>query len=120
MLSFDDFKKLDIRIGTIMSAQRIPDTEKLLKLLVDVGEGEPRHIIAGIALYKAPEDLVGVQCPFVVNLEPKKLKGEESQGMLLAVGAKSLEGASEHEAESVPAITLLHPEREVLPGSTVR
>ena len=120
MFSYDDFKKLDMRIGTIISAERVPDTDKLLKLAVDLGEGEPRQIVAGIAEYAAPEDLVGKQCPFVANLEPRMIRGLESRGMLLAVGVFSEnEGEQAHE-KAIPALMLLHPAHPVPPGSTLR
>lgn len=88
MITFDDFQKLDIRIGRVISAEKVPDTDKLLKLIFDFGT-EQRQIIAGIAeTYKA-EDLIGMQMPVLVNLEPKKLRGFESQGMILAVDEDS-------------------------------
>ncbi|MCH7756587.1 hypothetical protein IIC45_00660 [Patescibacteria group bacterium] len=86
--TLDDFKKLDIRIGVIMSVERVPDTDKLLRLEVDLGEEKYRHIISGIAEYfEDIESLVGKRCPFVVNLEPKTIRGYESNGMILAVSA---------------------------------
>jgi|SRR3989344_4927515 len=107
MVSFEDFKKLDIRIGRIVAAEKIPETDKLLKLNVDLG-GETRQIIAGIAaLFPDPSVLVGREVPMVVNLELRKFKGHESQGMMLAAD----EGG-------VPI--LLHPAKEVPPGSVVR
>lgn len=85
-ISFNEFKKLNIRIGEILSAERVPDTDKLLKLSVDVGEEIPRQIISGIALYfPDPEKLVGVRCPFLLNLEPKIIREHKSEGMILAV-----------------------------------
>ena len=84
--TLDDFKKLDIRIGVIMSVERVPDTDKLLRLEVDLGEEKYRHIISGIAEYfEDIESLVGKRCPFVVNLEPKTIRGWKSNGMILAV-----------------------------------
>src|SRR3989338_3849003 len=98
MISIDDFKKLDIRIGTIVSAERVQDADKLLKLMVDVGDPEPRQIISGIAEYITPEEIVGAQCSFIVNLEPRVIRGLESQGMILA-------------ASDEAGIVLLHPRR---------
>lgn len=85
MISYDDFAKLDIRIGTIREVAVVEDADKLLKLLVDIGEEAPRQIISGIREYFAdPQELVGKQCPFLVNLEPRMIRGYESQGMILA------------------------------------
>jgi len=115
MISFEDFKKLDIRIGKIISAERIPDADKLLKLVFDIGDHErqarldsdepsTRQVIAGIAEYYNSEDLIGKEMPVLVNLEPRKLRGFDSNGMILAVGA-----------DDKPV--LLYPEEEVPPGS---
>jgi len=95
MITLDDFKKLDMRIGEIKSVERVPDTDKLLRLQVDLGEGLDdsgvaikRQIISGIAEYfEDIESLVGRRCPFVVNLEPKTIRGYVSNGMILAVSA---------------------------------
>src|SRR4051812_3440775 len=86
MITIDDFGKVEIRAGKIVSAEKVPDTDKLLKLLVDLGEEKPRQIISGIALYfPDPNALVGITCAFVANLEPRTIRGLESQGMILAV-----------------------------------
>jgi methionine--tRNA ligase beta chain len=106
VINFDDFKKLDIRIGKIISAEKVEGTEKLLRLEIDLGT-EQRQIVAGIAESYLPEQIVGKEIPLLVNLEPRKIRGIESQGMILAV-----------DVESKPI--LLHPEREVSPGSLVR
>lgn len=84
-ITYDDFAKLDIRVGTVRAAERVPETDKLIKCTIDFGEelGE-RTIVSGIALFRNPEDLVGKQLPYIVNLAPRMLKGIESQGMLLA------------------------------------
>lgn len=85
-ITYDDFQKLDIRIGEIKSVERVPDTDKLLRLEVDLGEEKYRQIISGIAEYfENIEELVGKRCPFVANLEPKTIRGFESNGMILAV-----------------------------------
>ena len=85
-ISYEEFQKLDIRVGTIISAEVVPDTDKLLKLMVDVGESESRQIISGIREYVPdPESIVGTQTTFVVNLEPRTIRGLESVGMLFAV-----------------------------------
>jgi len=80
--SFDDFSKMDIRIGTILEAERVPKTDKLLKLLIDTGI-DKRTIVSGIAAYYKPEDIIGQQVSILVNLAPRKIKGIESQGMIL-------------------------------------
>lgn len=86
MISIEDFKKIDIMVGQILSAEKIPDTDKLLKLSVDLGEGRHRQIISGISLYFPDcSVLVGRKCMFVANLEPRVIRGYESEGMILAV-----------------------------------
>jgi len=86
MITFDDFKKLDIRIGEILSAEKIPETDKLIKLQIDLGEDNPRQIIAGVAeFFPQEQNLVGKQITILANLEPRTIKGFESRGMLLAV-----------------------------------
>ena len=87
MATIDDFAKLEFRIGTVLSAEEVPETDKLIRLSVDLGEGEPRQIISGIKEYiESPEDLIGKQFPFVANLEPRTIKGFESNGMIFAIG----------------------------------
>ncbi len=81
-IQFDDFAKLDLRIGTIVSAEKVQKADKLLKLSVDLGF-ETRTIVSGIALHFAPEDIIGKQVVVVVNLAPRKMRGIESQGMIL-------------------------------------
>jgi len=106
MIPFDDFKKVEIKIGKIISVEKIPEGDKLLKLMVDFGS-ETRQIMSGIAeFFPDPAVLVGKESPFVVNLEPRTLRGYESQGMILATDG--LEG-----------IVLLHPVTDVPPGSAV-
>jgi methionyl-tRNA synthetase len=85
MISIDKFLELDIRIGEVLEVEKVPDTEKLLKLKVDVGEENPRTIVSGIALFfEDPQILVGKKMPFLTNLESRMLRGIESQGMILA------------------------------------
>lgn len=82
---YEDFAKLKIVIGTILSVEEVPDSNKLLKLMVDIGEDKPRQILSGIKKFFADsQSLVGVQNPFLVNLETKVIAGLESQGMILA------------------------------------
>lgn len=108
MATIDDFKQIEMKVGTIRAAEYIEGADKLLKLTVDFGEAEPRQILSGIREYYALEQLIGKQCPFVTNLEPRTLRGLTSYGMILAVGTG--EGGA----------VLLHPDREVPPGSTLR
>ncbi len=105
MITFDEFSKLDIRIATIEICERVEGTDKLLRLVVDVGE--KRQIIAGIAEYVNPEEIIGKQIPVIVNLEPRKIRGLESRGMILAVDSKD-------------GFALLNPEKEVESGAKVR
>ncbi len=85
IIQYDDFAKLDIALGTILSVEFIEGADKLLKLSVDVGEEEPRQILSGIREFIAePDSLIGKQFPFVVNLAPRVIRGFESQGMILA------------------------------------
>lgn len=90
MISFDDFKKVEIRIGQVVSAEKVPETDKLLRLEVDFAEEKPRQVVSGIAeFYPEPKDLIGKKFAFVTNLEPRTIKGLESQAMIL--GAKDAE-----------------------------
>jgi len=107
MITIDDFLKLDIRIGTVTSAEKIPEGNKLLKLQIDLGD-ETRQIMAGIAQsYPNPEELIGKQIPIIVNLEPRMLRGYESQGMMVATGDEN-------------TTALLHPSKAVPNGSKLR
>jgi len=84
VISFDDFLKVDIRVGLIKSAERVPKSDKLLKLQVDFGVLGQRQILAGIGKRYNPETIVGQRAAFVVNLAPRKMMGLESNGMILA------------------------------------
>ncbi|MBP6060607.1 MAG: methionine--tRNA ligase [Candidatus Pacebacteria bacterium] len=107
MINIEDFKKVEIKIGKIVSAEKIPEGDKLLKLTVDFGS-ETRQIMSGIAkFFPDPAVLVGRQMPFVTNLEPRMLLGYESQGMILA-------------SDSPDGPVLLHPDTEVPPGSVLK
>lgn len=86
MISIDEFSKIEVKVGTVLEAERVPDTDKLLRLVVDVGEEAPRQIVSGIAMYTEPEALIGKQLSFVTNLAPRRLRGLESNGMLFAAG----------------------------------
>ena len=107
MINFDHFTKLDIRIGTIKSAERIDGSSKLIKLLIDLGS-ETRQLIAGIGeTISDLGTLIDRQIPVLINLEPKIIKGFESQGMILAV-------------DDNDKPILLHPEGYISPESIVR
>src|ERR1019366_2130697 len=88
-IDIDDFVKIDIRVGQVLSAERVKGADKLLHLKVDIGEPEPRTIVAGIATVYEPEKIVGRKVAIVANLHPRKLRGIESNGMIVAA---SLEG----------------------------
>ena len=108
MINIEDFKKVDIAVGKILSAEKIPDTDKLLKLSVDLNEGKPRQIISGISQYFPDcSVLVGRKCMFVANLEPRIIRGFESQGMILAANS-----------ESGPVLVV--PDKEVVLGTELR
>jgi methionyl-tRNA synthetase len=85
-ITIDDFAKVELRVGQIKSAERIQGADKLLKLMVDIGD-EVRQVLAGIAMGYAPEELVGRKVVLVANLAPRKMRGLESNGMLLAASA---------------------------------
>jgi methionyl-tRNA synthetase len=103
---YDDFAKLDLRVGTVTACEKVAKADKLLKLTVDLGT-ETRTIVSGIALHYKPEEMVGKQVVLVVNLAPRKMKGIESQGMILT--AENSDGK----------LRLLKPEEAVNPGSSV-
>lgn len=105
-ITFDEFKKVKILMGRITACEKVENADKLLRLQVDFGEFQ-RQIVSGIAESFAPEDLVGKTLPFVVNLEYRKFKGEESQGMLVATGTGS------------DNVVLLEPNKDVDPGTEV-
>lgn len=108
MITFGDFMKLEIKIGTIKSAERVEGADKLMKLIMDMGpDDESRQLVAGIAEFYSPEELVGKQIPVLVNLEPKDFRGVESRGMILAIDV---------EGDCV----LLHPNKELKAGAKVR
>jgi len=107
MISYEEFKKLDIRMGKILKAEKIENADKLLRLEIDLGNNETRQIVAGIAEFYEPENLLGKEIPILVNLEARILRGVESQGMLLA---------ADNQGEPV----LLSPDKEITPGSIVK
>ncbi len=82
-ISFAEFQNLDLRVGKVLQAERMPESRNLIRMKVELGEKEARTILAGIAEWYQPEDLVDKNFIFVANLESKKMMGEESQGMIL-------------------------------------
>jgi methionyl-tRNA synthetase len=109
IVSIDEFKKLEIRLGEIVAAEKVPDTDKLLKLSVSFGKETPRQIISGIsAAFPDPGLLVGTQCFFAANLAPRVIRGLESQGMILAIGEPGV------------AFSLLQPSQKMPLGSRVK
>lgn len=113
MISFDDFKKLDLRVARVLTAEEIEGTDKLLRLEIDLGDPlagsglGKRYIVSGIKENYKPEDLIGREIIVVANLEARLIKGVESNGMLLAA----------HDEEGLPV--LLRPDKDVAPGSKI-
>jgi methionyl-tRNA synthetase len=85
IINIEEFKKVEIRVGLITKCEKVENADKLLRLQVDFGEFGQRQIVSAIAEYYQPEDLENKKLPFIVNLEPRKFRGEESQGMLMAM-----------------------------------
>jgi methionyl-tRNA synthetase len=106
-MTIDEFQKSDLRVGKIVSAERVDGSEKLLKLQVDIAEPELRQILSGIAKQYAPEDLVGKNVAIITNLEPRMMMGMESNGMLLAA----------HGENGAPII--IQPASDVSPGAKI-
>jgi methionyl-tRNA synthetase len=104
--TFEDFSKLDLRIGTVTHAEKMEKSNKLLKLTVNAGL-DTRTILSGIAQHYTPEEMIGKQVTFIANLAPRKMMGIESQGMILM--AEDVDGK----------LKLIHPTDTVTPGSTV-
>ncbi len=105
-VAFDDFSKLDLRVGKVLECVKVPKADKLLQFLIDDGMGK-RTIISGIAAWYKPEELVGKQVCFIANLEPRKLKGIESQGMILSV------------EDGGGNLSLITPSKDVEPGCQI-
>jgi methionyl-tRNA synthetase len=87
LISIDTFAQVDLRVGQIVAAERIPNADKLLRLEVDMAEASPRQLLAGIAEWYAPDSLIGRKIIVVSNLQPRTMRGLESRGMLLAADA---------------------------------
>jgi methionyl-tRNA synthetase len=106
MITIEDFSKMDLRVATVKAVEPHPNADKLLVLKIDLG-GEERQLVAGIKAHYAPEELIGKQIVVVANLQPARLRGVESQGMLLA-------------ASDQDKVIIVTPEKLVSSGSQVR
>jgi len=105
-ISFDEFQKLDLRVGKIVEANQIPGSRNLIRMIVDFGT-EKRQAVAGLLQWYKPEDLVGKKCVFILNLQRRKMMGVESQCMIFA---------AEDEKGNV---VVLQPEKDIAPGSRI-
>lgn len=110
MISIDDVAKLEIKMGTILTAQKVEGADKLFKFTLDFGN-EKRTIVSGVAQYYEPEAMVGKQVPVITNLAPRKMKGVESQGMIIY---------AIDESEGGRKTVMLNPEKSIPPGSLVQ
>lgn len=106
MITYEEFKKVELKVGEVKAVERVAGSEKLLKLIVTIDEAVPRQIISGIGKVYEPEALIGRQIIIVTNLEPRMLMGLESQGMVLAAAG-----------ETGPIV--LVPERQTAPGAMI-
>jgi methionyl-tRNA synthetase len=105
-ISFSDFEKLDLRIGKIVESVQVPESKKLIKIIVDFGT-EKRQAVAGLLKYYKPEELVGKKCVFLLNLQRRMLAGIESQCMVLAA------------EDSAGNVSVLEPEKDIAEGSKI-
>jgi methionyl-tRNA synthetase len=105
-ITFADFEKIDLRVGKIIEATQVPESKKLIKILVDFGS-EKRQAAAGLLKYYKPEDLVGRKCVFLLNLQRRTLAGIESQCMILAA------------EDAAGNVSLLQPEKDIAEGSKI-
>ncbi len=112
-ISFDEFARVDLRVARVVEAEAHPNADRLLKLKVDDGSGEPRQICAGIRAFYDPEDLVGRLIVIVANLAPRQIRGEESRGMLLAASNQPKD--EQHERRVILLTTM----DDIEPGSIV-
>jgi len=106
MITFEEFKKVEIRMGKVVECEKVEGADKLLTLQVDFGTFGKRQIVSGIAPNYTPEEIKGKTLPFIVNLEYRKFRGEESQGMLMAIDAGE-------------KTVLLEPNADLEPGAEV-
>ncbi len=108
MITYQDFAKLDIRIGRVVAAKPVDGTDRLIELSVDIGEETPRTLVAGMRAYYEPEAMIGKHIVVLANLEPRKMRGIISNGMILAASAPNFE-----------TVKLLTVDGEVPPGSKI-
>ncbi len=106
-ISFEEFQKLKIKVGTVVDCKPHPNAKNLLLLQTDIGDEEPIQLVAGLRNDYSSEQLIESQIVVITNLEPAKIRGEKSEGMLLAADAED-------------CISLLEPDRKVAPGTSVR
>jgi len=107
IVSFEEFSKMDLRVGKIIKAEVVAGSKNLIKLLIDVGDGETRQAVAGISQYYSAKELEGKQVAVIANLQPKRMFGLESNVMILA-------------AEDDKTVSILLPDRPVKVGSRIR
>ncbi|TVQ30705.1 MAG: methionine--tRNA ligase subunit beta [Phycisphaeraceae bacterium] len=113
-ISFEEFVKVDLRVARVVKAEEHPNADRLLRLQLDDGSGEPRQICAGVRGHYQPADLEGRLIIIVANLAPRTIRGEESRGMLLAASDAPKDGAGEERN-----VILLTPMSDIAPGSAV-
>jgi methionyl-tRNA synthetase len=118
LVAFEDFAKLDLRVARVVKAELHPKADKLLKLQLDDGSGQPRQICAGIREQYKPEDLEGQLIVIVANLAPRVIRGEESRGMLLAASDVPKDAAAADPSVQRKVI-VLRPAGDIAPGSIV-
>lgn len=106
-ITYDEFSKVELRVGTILIAEKVEGADKICRLTIDMGNNEKRTLAAGIAQFYSPEELVGKQIVVVANLAPRTIRGITSQGMLLA-------------ADYEGGISILSPEKKVPEGAKVK
>lgn len=116
-IAFDEFAKVDLRVARVVKAENHPSADRLLKLQLDDGSGTPRQICAGIKGHYTPEELVGRLIIIVANLAPRKIRGEESRGMLLAASDMPKDAAAAATTER--KVIVLRPDAQIAPGSIV-
>ncbi len=106
MISFEEFKQLDLQVGTIEDVQEHPNADKLVKLSADIGEQDPLQLVAGVKGYYDQDELIGKQIVILTNMEPATIRGERSEGMLLA-------------ATTSDDVALIGPDQDVPPGTDI-
>lgn len=116
-IAFDEFAKVDLRVARVVKAENHPSADRLLKLQLDDGSGTPRQICAGIRGHYTAEEMVGRLIIIVANLAPRKIRGEESRGMLLAASDLPKDAAAAGAGER--KVIVLQPSAEIAPGSIV-